>query len=309
MKKMVVKNWKAVLFVWVIAGFLIVLPLSKAVAKTVEVLPNVFTMVHGEGIDSNTTFIITKEGVIVIDTRVSPAEAEKVMAEIRKRTDLPIVYTINTHYHGDHTFGNQVFSGSKAIIAHKNVRRSLLGARGEEHLQQFKPFNIPDLDAVRVTLPTMVYEKKMDVYLGGYHLQLVHLGRGHTDGDTLIILQELRTVITGDLIYNRQLPYLAEGYLDEWIDGLQYLEDQDNELVIPGHGNVGGKPVILGMKYYLLTLKGLVLEQIKDGKSLKETIEALHPVLQEKYKSWEKAERIDSNIERAYLEYSLKEKP
>lgn len=304
---MVVKNWKIAFFVWIVAGVLNVLPLSQAVAKTVEVLPNVFTIVHGEGSDSNTTFIITKEGVIVIDTRVSPAEAEKVMAEIKKRTDLPIVYTINTHYHGDHTFGNQVFLASKTIIAHKNVRRSLLGASGKEHLAKFKTLNIPGLDAIEVTPPTMIYEKKMELYLGGYHLQLVHLGRGHTDGDTLIILQELRTVITGDLIYNRQFPYLGDGYVAEWIDTLQYLEDQDNELVVPGHGDVGGKPIIIAMKHYLMTLKSLVLEQIKKGKSLKETKEILHPVVQEKYKSWGKAKRIDSNIERVYLEVSFKE--
>jgi cyclase len=304
---MVVKNWKIVFFVWIVAGFLNVFPLSQAVAKTVEVLPNVFTIVHGEGSDSNTTFIITKEGVIVIDTRVSPVEAEKVMAEIRKRTDLPIVYTINTHYHGDHTFGNQVFRGSKTIIAHKNVRRSLLGASGKEHLAKFKTFKIPGLDAVEVTPPNMVYDKKMEVFLGGYHLQLVHLGRGHTDGDTVIILQELRTVITGDLICNGQFPYLGDGYVAEWIETLQYLEDQDNELVIPGHGDVGGKPIIIAMKHYLLTLKSLVLEQVKKGKSLKETIEILHPVLQEKYKSWEKSKRIDGNIERTYLEVSFKE--
>jgi len=306
-KKMVVKNWKRVLFAWIVAGVLSGLSLSRADAKTVEVLPNVFTIVHGEGSDSNTTFIITREGVIVIDTRVSPLEAEKVMAEIRKRTDLPIVYTINTHYHGEHTFGNQVFQDSKTLIAHKNVRRALLGLSGREQLEKLKTSDIPGLDAVKVTPPNVVYEKKMDVYLGGYHLQLIHRGRGHTDGDTLIILQELRTVVAGDLIYNRQFPFMGDGYVDEWIDALQYLEDQDNELVIPGHGDVGGKPIIIAMKHYLLTLKGLVLEQVKKGQSLEKTKETLRPVLQGKYKSWGKPERIDGNIEQAYLEYSFKE--
>ncbi|GJL79717.1 MAG: hypothetical protein NPINA01_27060 [Nitrospinaceae bacterium] len=304
---MIGNNWKALLVVWAVAGCLNALPPSQAVAKTVEVLPNVFTIVHGEGSDSNTTFIVTEEGVIVIDTRVSPGEAEKVMTEIRKRTDLPIVYTINTHYHGDHTFGNQVFRGSKTIIAHQNVRRSLIGSSGKEHLEKFQTFGIPGLDDVKVTPPNMVYEKNMQVYLGGYHLQLMHLGRGHTDGDTFILLKELRAVITGDLVFNRQFPYMGDGYIDEWIDALQYLEDQDNELVIPGHGEVGGKPIIIAMKHYLLNLKSLVLEKVKSGKSLKETKEALLPVLKEKYQSWGKAQRIDGNIERAYLEYSFKE--
>jgi cyclase len=87
-------------------------------SKTVKVLKNVYTIIDGDGVDSNTTFIITTQGVIVIDTRPTPIEARKVLEEIRKLTDLPIVYTINTHYHGDHTFGNQVFKNSKTIIAH-----------------------------------------------------------------------------------------------------------------------------------------------------------------------------------------------
>ena len=304
---MVGKNWKVVLCVGLVAGFLNVMPWSQVIAKTVEVLPNVFTIVHGEGIDSNTTFIITKEGVIVVDTRVTPVEAEKVMQEIRKRTQLPIVYTINTHYHGDHTFGNQVFRGSKTIIAHKNVRRALIGSSGKEHLERFKSFNIPGLDAVEVTPPNMVYEKNMEIYLGEYHLELIHLGRGHTDGDTFIFLPELRAVIAGDLVFNRSFPYMGDGYIDEWIDALQFMEDQDSEMVIPGHGDVGGKPIIIAMKHYLLTLKTLVLEQVKKGKSLKETKEVVRPVIKKKYESWAKPDKIDGNIERAYMEYSFKE--
>ena len=94
---MVGKKLQIVVSVWVFAGLLSFLPWTQAIAKTVEVFPNVFTIVHGEGIDSNTTFIITTEGVIVVDTRVTPAEAKKVMAEILKHTQLPILYTINSH--------------------------------------------------------------------------------------------------------------------------------------------------------------------------------------------------------------------
>ena len=304
---MVRKKLQIVVSVWVFAGLLNILPWTQAVAKTVEVFPNVFTIVHGEGIDSNTTFIITTEGVIVVDTRVTPAEAKKVMAEIRKRTELPILYTINTHYHGDHTFGNQVFRGSKTIIAHKNVRRDLIGSAGKDHLEFFKTFNIPGMDEVTVTPPNMVFEKNMEIYAGEYHLQLIHLGRGHTDGDLFIQLPTLKAVIAGDLIFNGQFPYMGDGYVDEWIDALDYMENLDIELVIPGHGDVGGKPIIIAMKHYLLNLKSLVRTQIENGASLKKAQEALRPVLQEKYKSWGKQERIDGNIERTYMELSFKE--
>ncbi len=303
---MVRKKLQVVVSVWVVAGLLNLFPWTQAVAKTVEVFPNVFTIVHGEGSDSNSTFIITQEGVIVVDTRVSPAEANKVMAEIRKRTQLPILYTINTHYHGDHTFGNQVFRGSKTIIAHKNVRRALKGEGGKDHLEKFKTFKIDGLDEVTVTPPNMVFEKSMELYAGEYHLQLIHR-RGHTNGDVFIRLPTLKAVIAGDLIFNRQFPYMGDGYVTEWIEALDYMENEDIEMVIPGHGDVGGKTIIIAMKHYLLNLRSLVKRQIEDGASLKQAQEALRPILQEKYKSWGKAKRIDGNIERTYMELSFKE--
>ena len=274
-------------------------------AKTVEVLKNVYTMIDGDGVDSNTTIIITEEGVIVIDTRPTPTEARKVLEEIRKLTDLPIVYTINTHFHGDHTFGNQVFKNSKTIIAHKNVRDTLVKS-GQDHLSFFKTFGLPGMDEVKITPPNIVYEKEMEIWLGGYRLQLLYHGKGHTDGDTIIYLDLLRTVITGDLVFNKKIPYMDDAYVDEWIESLNYIQLLKNETVIPGHGPIGGRLTVIAMKHYLLDLKALVLQKLKDNKSLEETQEAIEPILREKYKDWNKLEWLKGNIERAWLEYSSK---
>ena len=275
--------------------------------KTVNVLKNVYTMIDTNGEDSNTTFIITTEGVIIIDTRPTPTEARKVLKEIRKLTDLPIVYTINTHYHGDHTFGNQVFKSSKSIIAHKNVRDTLIKS-GQDHLSLFKTFGLPGMDEVEVTPPNIVYEKGMEIWLGEYRLQLLYHGKGHTNGDTIIFLDQLRTVITGDLVFNKKIPYMADAYIDEWIESLKYIQFLKNETVIPGHGPIGGRPTVIAMKHYLMDLKERVLEQLKDKKSLEETQNAVEPILRKKYKDWKKLDWIRGNIERAWLEYSSKEK-
>jgi cyclase len=284
------------------------LPLTFAdKAKTIKVLKNVYTITSGDGIDSNTTFIITKEGVIVIDTRPTPAEARKVLAEIRKLTALPIVYTINTHYHGDHTFGNQVFKNSKTIIAHKNVRNKLIES-GQKHLSLFKTFGLPGIDEVEITPPNIIYEKEMEIWLGEYRLQLLYHGKGHTDGDTIIYIDQLRTVITGDLVFNKKIPYTADSYIDDWIDSLKYIELLKNETVIPGHGPIGERTTIISMKHYLMNLKELVLAQLKDKKTLKETQEVVEPILRKKYKDWEDLDWIKDNIERAWLEYSSKQK-
>jgi len=290
-----------------ILSFLIFsLPLTFAgEAKTIKVLENVYTITAGEGVDSNTTFIITKEGVIVIDTRPTPTEAKKVLAEIRKLTALPIVYTINTHYHGDHTFGNQIFKNSKTIIAHKNVRNRLIES-GQEHLSLFKTFGLPGIDEVEITPPNIIYEKEMEIWLGGYRLQLLYHGKGHTDGDTIIYIDQLRTVITGDLVFNKKIPYMADSYIDDWIASLKYIELLKNETVIPGHGPIGERTTIIAMKHYLMNLRELVLAQLKDNKTLKEAQEIVEPILRKKYKDWKELDWIKGNIERAWLEYSSK---
>ena len=272
--------------------------------KTVEVWKNLYTVVSGEGMDSNTTFLVTRDGVVVVDTRVTPNEAEKVLAEIRKQTDLAIVYTINTHYHGDHTFGNQVFKNSGAIIAHENVRRNLLGNHGKNHLDSFKSRNIKEIDKTVITPPNIVFKDEIDLFLGGYSLRLVHV-RGHTDGDLFIYINQLKTLITGDLVVYRKIPDMSDAYIEEWISAMNKLGNLDAEIYIPGHGNPGGKPVLLAMKHYLYNLKTLVLGSLDEEKSLKETQDAVRPVLMKKYKDWENLDLIDSNIQRAYLEYSL----
>ena len=275
-------------------------------SKTVEVWKNLFTVINGDGIDSNTTFLITREGVVVVDTRVTPMEADKVLKEIRKQTDLPILYTINTHYHGDHTFGNQIFKDSRAIIAHENVRKSLAGSSGKQHLDFFKTMNITGMDETVITLPNMIFKEKMEIFVGEYHLRLIHV-RWHTDGDLFIYIEELKTLITGDLVFNGKVPYMGDAYVEEWISALNYLGNLDAEIYIPGHGAPGGKPVFLAMKHYLFNLKGMVLNQLEKGKSLKETQDVVRPALKEKYKTWKNLDWLDANIQRAYMEYSLKQ--
>jgi cyclase len=299
---MVVKGFRLGLFI----SFLAMSGICSAEGlKTVEVWKNLFTVTNGDTVDSNTTFLITRDGVVVVDTRVTPNEAKQVLAEIRKRTDLPILYTINTHYHGDHTFGNQIFAGKGPIIAHESVRRNLFGESGKDHLKYFKSKNIPGMDETVVTPPNMVFKEEMEIFVGGYSLRLMHV-RGHTDGDVFIYIEQLKTLITGDLVSYKKIPSLKDAYVEEWISAMDLLADFDAEIYIPGHGKPGGKPVLLAMRIYLLKLKEMVLNQLENGKSLKETQDIIRPVLEEKYKGWKNLKWLDANIQRAYLEYSLK---
>ena len=273
--------------------------------KSVEVWRNLFTLNHGQSTDSNTTFLITGEGVVVVDTRVTPNEARKVKEAIRKQTQLPVLYAINTHYHGDHVFGNQVFKDSQTIIAHENVRKFLANESGEKHLNLFKTRKIPGADETVITPPNITFKEKMHIWVGEYHLELIHMP-GHTDGDLVIYIEALKTIIAGDLISNRKIPDMSDAYIEDWMNALNYIGDLNAEIYIPGHGEPGGKPILLAMKHYMMYLIQKVKGEIENGSSLKETQDAVRPVLQKKFKEWKKLEWIDNNIERVYQEFSLK---
>lgn len=294
------------------AAFLcIALTLSPAHAKgtrVMQVFDDMYTMVYRNWVDSNTTFLIAKDGVIVIDTRTAPAEAKEVLEEIRKHTDLPIKFSINTSFHGGHSFDNPVFRESGHIVAHKNVFTTLAKISVPELLAMVKNSKKDGLEKASITLPTLLYEKKMDLFVGGHHLELIHFGPGRTGGDTVVYLPELRMLIAGDLVVNKQIPFLGYGYIENWIRVLIEVEKLNIERVVPGHGDVEGKPIVLQTKHYLYTLRNQVLKQIKAGKTLEETLEAVRPIIQNRYKDWARQDRIDGNIKKAYAEYSSKKR-
>jgi len=273
--------------------------------KTVEVWRNLFTLNHGNEIESNTTFLITSEGVVLVDTRVTPAEARKVKEEVRKQTQLPILYVINTHSHGDHVFGNQVFKESNTIIAHENVRKALENESGKKQLDFFKILKIPGIEEIVITPPNMTFKDKMNIWVGEYHLELIHMP-GHTAGDLVIYIEDLKTIIAGDLISNRKIPDMRDASIEDWMKSLNYIGDLNAEIYIPGHGESGGKPILLAMKHYMMYLIQKVKGEIEKGSSLKEAQDAVRPTLQKKFKHWKKLEWIDNNIERVYWEFSLK---
>jgi cyclase len=260
-------------------------------AELTEALPNIFCMVDRTGDGANSTFIITNEGVIVIDTRGSEQQAAQVLKAIREATDQPVVYTINSHFHKENISGNAVFKSGNSIIAQKRAQAMMiLKAEREQRA---------------VTPPNLSFEKKLEIKLGQYHLKLIHPGPAHTDGDLYIYIPKWRIIITGGLVFNRIIPFLGDGYIESWIHALREMEDLDAEVIVPGHGPVAGKPIVTQMKHYLMELKRYVNHQLDDGKNLPDTMQAVKEQLKGKYGGWQHFERVDENIVRAYVEYSV----
>lgn len=220
---------------------------------------------------SNNVVIIGDRDVLVVDTGTSPAAARAFVEDLKVLTSKPVRYVVNTHFHYDHTDGNQVYAGKVDIIAHDYVKYAIqnLDVLHREPYQTSQLTNVPNridtlkkqvagaqdaqartaleqqlkvaqegweqLKEFKPTPPNITYSKKKVLNLGGREVQLLFLGRGHTNGDTVVFLPKEKIIATGDLMES-QIAYMGDAQFDEWVTTLEALKKLDFETDLPGHG-------------------------------------------------------------------------
>ncbi len=234
---------------------------------------------------SNAGFIVGTNGVVVVDTFEDVAPARDLLAEIRKITNLPIRFVVNTHYHLDHTGGNAVFSAAGATIL---AQRNLRGWLRTENMKFFganpKPENKARVEAL--VLPDMVYTDVVDIYLGSRLIQVRYM-LGHTGGDSVVTVPDADVVFGGDLIWQKHLPNLIDATTSDWVKTLEkLLADHPAATFISGHGDVATLADVRDFHDYLVTLRDDVAKAQAAGKSGQDLIDAVLPQLKEKYGTW-----------------------
>lgn len=233
----------------------------------------------------NAGFIVGEDGVAVIDTFQDPEPARVLLAEIRKITSLPIRFVVNTHYHLDHVNGNDVFAAAGAtVIAHRNVRAWMR----TENLKMLDP-GATAADKARVqvlTLPTVVYDHGLDLYLGSRHIE-VRYYPGHTGGDSVVVVPDARVVFGGDLLWKDHIPNLIDASTAQWIESLaQMRSGYSGSTWIPGHGGVAHDGDVVAFRSYLVELRKAVGEARASGKTGETLVQALLPGLESKCGRW-----------------------
>jgi cyclase len=274
-----------------IACFLLITSLAFAAEGpdfTVKKLADgVYAAVSGDGskAGSNAGFIVGSNGVVVVDTFQDVAPAKELLTEIRKATDLPIRFVVNTHYHLDHTGGNAVFAQAGATIV---AQRNLRGWLRTENLKFFGPNPKPEARARVEALvpPDMVYSDAVDIYLGSRLVQVRYM-LGHTGGDSLVAVPDANVVFAGDLVWQKHLPNLIDATTDAWIKTLdKLLLDHSSATFVSGHGDIATPQDVRDFHDYLVFLREAVAKAQGAGKSGQEVVDAVLPQLQEKYGSW-----------------------
>jgi glyoxylase-like metal-dependent hydrolase (beta-lactamase superfamily II) len=174
----------------------------------------------------NVAVLPTDEGILLVDDKFE-ADGPEILAKVKGVSDKPIKYILNTHQHGDHTGGNafMLTNTPAQIVIHKNARANMLAAK-------------------QPGLPQITYADEAQVFLGGKEVSAHHLGRGHTNGDAVILFPSERVLHTGDLFVNGSAPFIdysAKGSIVEWDKTLDRVLALDFDIVIPGHGPVAKK--------------------------------------------------------------------
>ena len=193
---------------------------------------------------SNAGFVITPESVVVIDALGSPKLAERLTAEIRKLTPLPISNVILTHYHADHIYGLQFFKSMGAhITAHETAKEYIQSDTARLRLQASRTDLAPWVDdKTQLVMADTWINGPTVMKIGGLVFELDHVGPSHTPEDLTIFVPSEKVLFAGDLFFNGRLPFVGKANSSQWIKSLEQMLAHDAGTVVPGHGAASTDP-------------------------------------------------------------------
>lgn len=297
-------------------------------------------------VNSNAAVILTNDGVVVVDSHSKASAALALYREIQSVTRMPIRKIINTHFHWDHWQGNQAYKEAfpdVEIITSERTRERLLdpdannggvayvdkqlrtvpqeiarlraewAAASDEkskvrlraNLDQATAY-LAELQGFSAALPTRTITQSLKLQEGGRDIEILMLGRAHTDGDVFIHLPREQVVITGDALID-WMPFMNDAYPDDWVATLDALERYDFNRIIPGHGDVAPRAHLDFFRGYLRDIAAAVRKAAEAGASLEEMKRHLPDQLatryeggMSKYPMGRFRERVELNIEMTY---------
>jgi cyclase len=251
----------------------------------------------------NNTWVVFKDYVVVIDANF-PKEAAEVLEAVKKTTDKPVKYVLDTHHHGDHAYGNAVWAKAGAkVLSHKNCAR-LLKTNGpkqwEDAAKGRKDIRESELKQVDEAFDeTLVLEDDTQ------KVEFLYLGHAHTSGDAVAYLPKHKILCTGDACVNGAFNFMGHSNSASWVQCLEKMEKLDVKLVCPGHGPVATKELLGKQKRYFVDMR----EQVKKGIEAKKELDAIATGLDMPwYKEWtgKDASEIKDNVKHVYQELTGK---
>lgn len=258
----------------------------------------------GSPVGSNGAVLINRDEALIVDTHYRPSFARELLEEVKKITPLPVRYVVNSHWHNDHTQGNQAyfnaFPKGVEFLSHVNTRRDILtkaipsikdtlqslpgqfqkmeeklaGVTDEQErtrlrtqVEQQRAY-LAELKMIEITLPTLTFDKSLILHRGDREIRILYFGRGHTAGDVVVFLPKERVVVSGDLLTNG-IPFFRDAFPSDWAATLKGVAGLEWDQAVPGHGPVQqGKGQINKLIAYMEEMVAGVKKMVAEGKSL-----------------------------------------
>jgi cyclase len=254
--------------------------------------------------DATTTtcsFVVTQEGVVMIDSCNSPLDSRKMLAAIKKVTDKPIVFLIDTETHSDHTGNHFIFSPPATVINHAGAGEAMrkeFNPKRAETLAAQSPEMREALKGNKMVTPQIEYKDKMTINLGERTFELIFLKNVHSEADTVIWLPKERVLFAGSAANVRTFINLRPTVvIPDVLASYKLMKSLNPEFVVPGHGPVSTTKIFDEYESYYTLLLKRVGEMAAQGKSLDEIKKELK---MPEYADWYGQDRLPVNIEVAY---------
>ncbi|MFO1314456.1 MAG: MBL fold metallo-hydrolase [Burkholderiales bacterium] len=243
--------------------------------------------------DPNTGVIVGDDAVMVVDTQATPVMAQDVIRRIREVTDLPIRYVVLSHYHAVRVLGASGYKPDHVIASRDTY--DLIVERGAQDMQsEIERFprlfraveSVPGL-----TWPTIVFERRMTLWLGKLQVELMQLGRGHTKGDTVAWLPQEKILFSGDLVEYDATPYTGDAYLTDWPATLDAIAALGPEKLVPGRGAALKTPAEVaagldGTRAFVTAMFDSVKRGAQAGKDLRTVYRETYATLKPRFGHW-----------------------
>jgi glyoxylase-like metal-dependent hydrolase (beta-lactamase superfamily II) len=259
--------------------------LYAALYRVQEIKPNIFVWLPDDVIDQGTDprfsraatsgFIVTSEGVLLVDTSNSPMNARDLLYEIRRRSQLPVRYVINTSSAPDHMLGNEVFTDEQATLISSKAAQAEMEDYRQDVFARMRAEGGWRLQArmrgFHVTPSTQTFEEKMTLNFGGLEFRIDTPMRGvNPTDDAVVYLPAAKVLFLGELFDNQYFPRVGSRNVYRWIEVLRQLEGWDVDVYVPGHGAPGSKKDLVDFRKFLEWVVAQVEMRLKQGQTPEE---------------------------------------
>ena len=243
---------------------------SKVEIKSVKLAPGLYSLFGSGG---NMALLTGADGAVLVDDQFAPL-APKIRAAIALLTDRPVRFVINTHWHFDHTGGNEAFGGNGSIIvAHENTLKRL----STKQLIDF--FNLETQPSPRAALPVITFSDDLQLHLNGQDIEALHVKNAHTDTDVLLFFKPVNVIHMGDLFTNGTYPFIdvgSGGSIEGMIASCSIVltRSDDQTQIIPGHGPMAKRADLQSWCAMLTTVRDRIVSAIGAGQTLQQVLAA-----------------------------------